>query len=278
MDVLLQCDVDAFLVGGLEQHQGRGLEACEKNRRDVAAADVATFVLDREMPVARRHLFHQRDREAVLEIDLGGLRLRMMTEGRAAVMGQSLEIDLGITMVQQAGLADAGASANHDWSADRAVLFDLVEQEASHRLVAAAHPGAVDPGFLEQPALAGLRAHAAAETVQYGVRVTLQKVLPLPDALCFQFPADQLFTQFDRLILALVLVSDADPVSFVVVDQRMVLGGGKGTVGKLYRCAHIQQRDVVEEKPMQIIDFLQFCRHGRCLLAQSVVSGGGKGV
>ena len=58
----------------------------------------------------------------------------------------------------------------------------------------------------------------------------------------------ELMALLDGILLALLLVEDADGLALVIIQQRQVLRRRKGTAPELHGRSHIDQRDVVHEQ------------------------------
>ena len=80
MHIFLQGDRDSLLVTGFEQDQRCVLKVLVEGTGNMAAPDISALVLDQERSIAGRHLFQQRNRQRVLEIDLRWLWLWMIAE------------------------------------------------------------------------------------------------------------------------------------------------------------------------------------------------------
>ena len=105
----------------------------------------------------------------------------------------------------------------------------------------------IDPGFA-QPSLGGLAAQPATKAIQITVGVGLPPLLPGPHTPFPFLAADQLVTEINGRLLAMLLVADANLVAFVVVDQGDIGGAREGALGEFHRSTHIQQGRVVEKQ------------------------------
>ncbi len=155
------------------------------------------------------------------------------------MVGHPFQIDGVGQPFDKTRLAAAGAAAEHHHGQVAQVVFEPVEQEAAHRLVAAHHQRHVHAGLV-QPGLGGAAAQAATETVQIAVRVGAAPLPPDLQAGALLATADQFVAEINGRLLALLLVADTHPVPLVVVEQRQIAGGGEGALGEFHRRAHVQ--------------------------------------
>ncbi len=184
-------------------------------------------------------MLEQGDGQPVLKIDLAGLARGPAPERRAAMVGQPLQVDGVLQPFDQPRLAAAGAAAEHHHGQVAQVVFEAVEQEAAHRLVAAHHQRHMHAGLV-QPGLGGAAAQAATEAIQIAVRVGAVPLPPGVQAGALFAAADQFVAEIDGRLLALLLITNPHPVPLVIVEQRQVAGGGKGALGEFHRRAHVQ--------------------------------------
>ena len=213
----------------------------------MAAADQLAFVFQQNPGRGLRPLPDHGDGQGIIEIDLGGLPPGASPEGGATMMSQAFQIHGVGLALDDPGLGAAGTATENVKGQRGDAGLQLVQQEAAHGLVAAGDQGGIHPG-VAKPGLGGLAAQPATKAIQITVRVGLPPVLPgLHTPLPF-LAADQLVTQINGRLLAMLLVADANPVAFVVVDQGDIGGAREGALGEFHRSTHIQQGRVVEKQ------------------------------
>src|SRR5690606_28334359 len=115
----------------------------------------------------------------------------------------------------------AGARAQHDHRLACHQFLEGIDKEAAHGLVAAGYQRLLDALFGE-PLLNGLRTQAATKTVEVTVGVLLAPLHPGAGALGPHGAADQLVAEVDGSLLAFFLVTDADAMTFIIVEQWQV--------------------------------------------------------
>src|SRR5690606_17636607 len=102
--------------------------------------------------------------------------------------------------------------------------------------------------FVGEPLLYGLRTQAATETVQVTVGMLLAPLHPGAGAFGAHSAANQLVAELNGGLLALFLVTDADAMTFVIVEQRQVAGQRESAACELDRRAHVEQRHVIKKQ------------------------------
>ena len=170
------------------------------------------------------------------------------------MVGVPFQIQRIAQLAEHFGLAGAGHAAQQYEITLGSRLLQGFQQEGTHGLVATADAGVFDARFGFQPLLHDLRTQAAPKAVQVAIGVSLGKLRPLFDALGLDRPGHQLMPQHDRRLLALLLVTGADPLALIVGHQRQVDHPGERALGEFDRRAGIHHRPVVEENVAVIGD------------------------
>jgi len=140
----------------------------------------------------------------------------------------AFQIDAIGKATQQVGLGTARRAGDHQQRACLAGLLDGFHQELAHGLVAARHTRAGRAG-LGQPLLHDGRTQAAAEAVEPGTGMGLQPGLPAFESRLPDLALHQPVAQRDGGILTFLFVASADSLTLDILEQREVLGTGKGT-------------------------------------------------
>src|SRR5690606_40365168 len=125
------------------------------------------------------------------------------------------------------------------------MLFQVFQQTTPQGFIATGYQGRVDTG-LTQPVLGGAAAQAATKTIEIAVGVRPPPVVPGAQTALLDLATDQLIAEINGRLLPLLLITQTDQMTFLVVDQRKVGGMGKRASGEFHRGADIQERRVVQ--------------------------------
>ena len=247
-DVIAQDALHAPFAAVFQPHHGQALHALVQGQRQGTGTDQAALVFQRKPVVALRLQFDEGNGQTVFEIDGRRLRAGALAETGATMIGVSLQVQRVVELQQHVGLAAAGHAAHHHEGTLGQGLVDGFHQKMAQRLVAAGHARIGDAGFALQPLLGDLRAQAAAEAIQAAFRMRFCERRPGRNPFVLHRSADQLMTQFDGGLLALLLVAQANLMTLAVIHQRQVHRSRKGALAELHRRPRIQHGRIGEEQ------------------------------
>ncbi|MNZ64231.1 hypothetical protein D3C78_823980 [compost metagenome] len=223
------------------------LHALIQRQRQGATAHHAAFILEHKLLDTPGALFQYINCQAVLEVDIGGLPARPLAKTGTTVIGMPFQVQAIVQAREDIGLAGTGHATEQDEIALADSLVERIQQEGTHCLVATADPRVFDARFVLEPLLDDLRAQASAKAIQITLGMGPREIGPGLDPLGLDCPRDQLVPQDNGRLLALLLVTSADALTFVVGHQRQVDHPGKRALGEFDRRTGVHHGSIVEK-------------------------------
>src|SRR5690606_28242254 len=164
------------------------------------------------------------------------------------MMCVAFQVQTVIKLLQDIGFARACHAAQNLKMGVADGLFQVIQQKATHSLVAAHYAGIGNACLFAQPGLCDLAAQATSKAIQVAVGMVLRKLCPGLQASLLELATDQLVTQGNGGILAMLLVADPHQVTLLVVHQWQVQCAGKGAFTEFDGSASVHQRHIVQEQ------------------------------